>query len=360
MTPSSRLAIALLWGLLAGMPAVAQVQSVTKQVYGTMPDGARVDLYTLANAGGLEARVMTLGATLTTVKAPDRDGKVDVVTLHRESLDGYVRGHPLLGSVVGRFANRIAGARFTLDGTEHRVVANAGRHHIHGGGRDHAFHWRVWGARPIIDAESVGVRLNLVSPDGQAGYPGRLEVTVEYRLTAKNELVMDYTARTDKPTHVNLTNHAYWNLGGAGSGDILGHLLELHADAYLPSDRTAMPTGEIRSVAGTPMSFTEPRTIGSRVEQLDPQRYDHCYVLRKKPGERLSLAARVVDPGSGRVMEVFTTQPGVQLYTGNRQGLCLETQHYPNAPNEPAFPSTVLRPGEQFHEVTVHRFSVER
>ncbi len=351
----------VLTGVLVALsaPATAQDQSVAKQLYGTLPDGARVDLYTLRNAAGLEATVMTLGATLTTVKVPDRVGKFAIVTLHKESLEGYARGHPLLGSIVGRFANRIASARFTLDGTEHRLVANAGKHHIHGGGREHAFHWQVWTAQPIIDAQSVGVRLSLVSPDGQAGYPGRLEVTVEYRLTAKNELVMDYTARTDKPTHVNLTNHAYWNLAGAGSGDIFGHVLELQAEAYLPSDKTKMPTGEVRSVQGTPMSFTEPRTVGSRLDQLDGRQYDHCYVLEKS-GERLSLAARVVEPVSGRVMEVFTTQPGVQLYTGNRQGLCLETQHYPNAPNEPSFPSTVLRPGETFHEVTIHRFSTQR
>jgi aldose 1-epimerase len=322
-----------------------------------MPDGVPVDLYTLTGAGGVEAAVMTLGATLTTVKAPDRDGKPAIITLHRESLEDYLRGHPLLGSVVGRFANRIAGARFTLDGTEHRLDPNSGEHHIHGGGREHAFHWQVWSARPMIDAGSVGVRLSLVSPDGQAGYPGRLEVSVEYRVTAKNELVMDYTARADKPTHINLTNHAYWNLAGAESGDVLGHVLELRADAYLVSDRTAMPTGEIRGVEGTPMSFTAPMSIGSRLDQVDGGRYDHCYVLRKPAGERLALAARVVEPGSGRVMEVLTTQPGVQLYTGNRQGLCLETQHYPNAPNEPAFPSTVLRPGETFHEITIHRFS---
>jgi aldose 1-epimerase len=201
------------------------------------------------------------------------------------------------------------------------------------------------------------VQLELVSPDGQAGFPGRLDVTVTYKLTADSRLIMDYTATTDRPTHVNLTNHAYWNLAGADSGDdVLAHRLTLNADHYLPSDKTKMPTGEIRSVKGTAMDFTRPRTVGSQVTETDFGYYDHCYVLNKPSNERLSFCARVVEPESGRVMTVYTTQPGVQLFTGNRRGLCLETQHYPNAPNEPAFPSTLLRPGERLHETTVHQF----
>jgi len=330
--------------------------AVEKERFGALPDGTPIDVYTLRNAGGLEARVMTLGATLLTVRTPDRDGKLDTITLHRDTLEDYLRGHPLLGSVVGRFANRIAGARFTLDGVEYAVTPNAGKHHIHGGGRTEGFQWLVWNARPIEEPGAAGVELSLVNPDGQAGYPGRLEATVTYKVTADNELVMDYTALTDKPTHVNLTNHAYWNLAGADSGEVLGHELTLHADHYLPSDQAKIPTGEIRPVKDTVMDFRQPRAIGSRVEQVEGKCYDHCYVLDKRPGARLSPCARVVEPTSGRVMEVFTTQPGVQLYTGNRQGFCLETQHYPNTPNEPRFPSTVLRPGETFHETTVHRF----
>jgi len=217
----------------------------------------------------------------------------------------------------------------------------------------------VWKARSVRDTDSVGVRLTLVSPAGQAGFPGRLEVTVTYSLTDDNRLIMEYDAVTDRPTHVNLTNHAYWNLAGADSdSDVLEHRLTLRAARYLPCDKKKLPTGEIRVVKDTCMDFTTAHTLGSRAAATDFGYYDHCYLLDKRPGKRLSLCARVVEPKSGRVMTVHTTQPGVQLYTGNPRGLCLETQHCPNAPNEPSFPSTLLRPGERFHEVTVHRFSV--
>jgi aldose 1-epimerase len=334
---------------------------VEREVFGRMPDGTEIELFTLGNAAGIEARVMTLGATLVTVKVPDRDGKLDVITLHKDTLDEYLGGHPCMGSVVGRYANRIADARFTIDGVEHQVTQNAGKHHIHGGGRKDGFHWAVWKAKPIEEEHGVGVELTLTSPDGQAGFPGRLEVTMTYRLTADNELIMEYEATTDKPTHVNLTNHAYWNLAGADSDqDVLGHVLTLQADEYLVPDKVKMPTGEIRPVQGTPMDFTTPKTIGSRVEQTEFGCYDHCYVIAQPPGKLdVHPCARVEEPTSGRVMEVATTQPGVQLYTGNRRGLCLETQHYPNAPNEPKFPTTVLRPGEKYHQVTVHRFSTK-
>jgi aldose 1-epimerase len=331
---------------------------VKYQVYGTMPGDQQVGLYTLTNAKGVEASVKTLGATLTTVKTPDRDGNVAVVTLHRDSFGEYAKGHPLLGSLVGRFANRIADARFTIDGVTYELTPNAGKHHIHGGGREDGFAWQVWKSQTIREIGAVGVRLTLVSPDGQAGFPGRLKAIVTYKLTADNQLIMDYRATTDKPTHVNLTNHAYWNLAGANSGnDVLAHRLMLNADHYLPCDKAKMPTGEIRNVKDTEMDFTKARMIGARVEETAFGYYDHCYVLNQRPTDRLSLCARVVEPKSGRVMTVFTTQPGVQLYTGNRYGLCLETQHYPNAPNEPEFPSTLLRPGRVFHEVTIYQFS---
>ncbi len=331
---------------------------VRKELFGTMPDGQAVELFTLRNGRGLEAQVMTLGATLVTVRAPDRGGKVQPVTLYKRSLAEYLKGHPLLGSIVGRYANRIAGARFEIDGVIYPLEANAGKHHIHGGRR--GFQGLLWQAGPLSEPSSAGVRLQLVSPDGQAGYPGTLRATVLYRLTADNELVMDYTATTDKPTHVNLTNHAYWNLTGNEQEDVLGHILEIEADHYLPADEALIPTGEIRSVRGTPLDFTRPAPIGSRVGQLPRKYYDDCYVLNKKPGAGLSRAARLVEPRSGRTMEVWTTQPGMQLYTGNRFGVCLETQHYPDSPNKPGFPSTLLRPGQTYRHTTVHKFAVER
>jgi aldose 1-epimerase len=331
----------------------------TREPFGKTRDGTAIELFTLANVRGLEAKVMTWGATLTTVSSPDRHGKPAIITLHRDTFEDYLRGHPLFGSVVGRYANRIAGARFTLDGVERVLVANAGKNHIHGGGA--GFHTQIWQASPLQDARSVGVKLTHSSPDGHAGFPGKLDVCVTYRVTDDNELVMDYTARTDKPTIINLTNHAYWNLAGAGSGDVLRHELWLNADRYLPADQAKIPTGEMRNVRGTVMDFTTPHTIGSRLKEVEYGDYDHCYVLNKKPGERMSPCARVVEPQSGRVMEVLTTQPGVQFFTAKmltHHGFCLETQHYPDSPNRPAFPSTVLRPGETFHETTVHKFSV--
>jgi aldose 1-epimerase len=342
-----------------------------KSVFGQLPDGTAIDRYTLTNAAGLEASVMTLGATLISVKTPDRAGKFDEVTLHLDTLDDYRRGHPLFGSVVGRFANRIAGAKFTLDGVEYPLTPNAGQHHIHGGRV--GFQNVVWKAAPVETPDSAGVVLSHVSPDGHEGYPGTLTVQVTYTLTNQNELRIEYSAQTDKPTLVNLTNHVYWNLAGAGSGDVLGHELMLAADRYLSADAQKIPTGELRSVRGTPMDFTTPQTIGSRLQAVEDQNYDHCYVLNKTPGQRLSRFSRAVEPKTGRVMEVDTTQPGVQLYTakglggrlgadgavyGPYYGFCLETQHYPDSPHHPEFPSTVLRPGETFRETTVYRFSV--
>jgi aldose 1-epimerase len=346
---------------------------ITQAPVGKMPDGAAVYEYTLTNANGIEAKVLTYGATLTTVKTPDREGKFEPVTLYLDSFDDYLKGHPLFGSVVGRFANRIAGAQFTIDGTVYRVTPNAGANHIHGGRE--GFQNVLWDAEPLRAKDGVGVVLRHVSPDGHEGYPGRLDVTVTYKLTDDNALSIEYAAKTDKPTVINLTNHAYWNLAGAGSGDVLNHVLTLNADRYLPSDKAKIPTGEIKSVKDTVMDFTTPQTIGSRISQVEDENYDHCYVINKKPGEELSLAARVVEPKAGRVMEVYTTQPGVQLYTakglssklktsrfayGPYHGLCLETQHYPDSPNKPGFPSTVLRPGQTFKHTTIYKFSVQK
>ncbi len=354
-------------------PEEGRQSSIKKNALGKLPDGTEVDQFTLTNQKGLEVQVMTYGATLTSVKTPDRAGNSRNITLHLDSLNDYLRGHPLFGSVVGRFANRISGAKFTLDGSEVQVTPNAGKNHIHGGRE--GFQRIVWKAQPITDEEFVGVEFTHVSPDGHEGYPGTLSVQVTYKLTRDDELIMEYQATTDKATHVNLTNHAYWNLAGAGSGDVLGHVLMLNAGHYLPAGQMKIPTGEIRSVQGTPMDFTEPKTIGSRLDQVEDRNYDHCYVLNKTMKNELALAARVFDPTSGREMEVYTTQPGVQLYTakglskrykaggipyGPYHGFCLETQHYPDSPNQPKFPSTVLRPGETYRQVTIHKFSVRK
>jgi aldose 1-epimerase len=274
--------------------------------------------------------------------------------------------------VAGRYANRIAGAKFTLGGREYPLVANVGDNHLHGGKK--GFDKYVWQAHEVHGDGFAGVQLTHISPDGDQGYPGTLTATVTYTLNHNNELKMEYVARTDKPTPLNLTNHAYWNLAGAGSGDVLGHLMMLNADYYLPTGEGLIPTGEIKSLKGTPMDFTQPKTIGSRIDQV-PLGYDHCYVINKREEAEVALAARVVEPASGRVMEVYTSQPGVQFYTANNlsdkfkaggkpygkyHGFCLETQHFPDSPNRPYFPSTILRPGETFHQVTIHRFAVEK
>ncbi len=342
---------------------------VGQEVIGQTPDGTKVEQFTLTNAGGLEVKVLSYGAMLTSVKVPDREGKLDSVTLYLDPPSDYLTRRSVLGTVVGRYANRIAGARFTLDGVQYALSANAGENHIHGG--RNGFHTLVWQAKPQQRDGSAGVELSHVSPDGHEGYPGKLDVKVTYRLTDANELFMEYEARTDKPTHVNLTNHAYWNLAGAGSGDVFDQVLMLNADRYLPADERKIPLGTLADVKGTVMDFTTPTPIGSRIERVEGKNYDHCYVLNKEHGKRLSLAAKAVDPKSGRVMEVHTTQPGVQLYTASHMRLktagveygpyhafCLETQHYPDAPNRPAFPSTILRPGQTYREVTVHKFSV--
>ena len=342
--------------------------NITLRAIGEQVGDAEVHELALTNSSGIEVKVLTLGAMITSVKTPGRDGKVDAITLFREDPAEYLTKRGVLGTVVGRFANRIAGARFTLDGKEYLLASNSQGNHIHGGPT--GFQSQAWNIEAIEKHEdSTAVRLSLVSPDGHEGYPGTLKVQVVYRLTQANELWMDYTATTDKPTHVNLTNHAYWNL--KGDGDVLGHRLTINADRYLPTDDKKIPLGPLAPVAGTVMDFTEPTTIGSRIEQVEGENYDHCYVLNRGPGTGLTLAARVDEPATGRVMEVFTTQPGVQLYTargmkfargdrtyGSHPALCLETQHFPNAPNEPSFPSTVLRPDETLRETTMHRFSM--
>jgi len=346
--------------------------TLTKRPYGQLEDGTEIEQYTLSNGKGLTVKVITYGAMITAVEVPDRDGKIENITLFRDSLEDYLAGHPYFGCAVGRYANRIAQGKFTLDGTEYTLATNDGANHLHGG--EKGFDKLVWKAKPIEEKDFVGVRFKLVSPDGDEGYPGTLTATVTYAVTDEDELIMKYTAKTDKPTVVNLTNHAYWNLAGAGSGDVLNHELMLNADGYLPVDEGLIPLGTVASVKGTPMDFTQPKTIGSRIEQVEGG-YDHCYVLNKEAGKKRTLAARVVEPTSGRVMEIYTTQPAIQFYTGNfldgtisgggvdyqkHYAFCLETQHYPDSPNQPNFPTTVLRPGETYRQSTVHRFSVRK
>jgi aldose 1-epimerase len=342
---------------------------VSKSAFGKLPDGTEVDLYTLQNKHGVVAKVITYGTILTELYVPDSSGAMGDVVLGFDNLDQYLAGHPYFGCTVGRVANRIGKARFTLDGKEYTLAANNGPNHLHGGLK--GFDKAVWKAEPVSAKDGAAVKFTYLSKDGEEGYPGNLEATVVYTLTDANELRLDYTAAADRPTPVNLTNHSYFNL--SGEGDILGHVLTLKADRYTPVDDTLIPTGQIASVQGTPLDFRAATAIGARLGQLTgkPRGYDHNFVLEAGEG-KLALAARVEDPKTGRVMEIWTTEPGIQLYTGNfldgslkgKRGvvyqqyaaLCLETQHYPDSVNQPAFPSVILRPGQTYTQTTVHKF----
>jgi aldose 1-epimerase len=363
---------------LASLPPAGTTQAaaalggpgVEETEFGRTAGGQAVQLFTLRNARGMVVKVASLGAIITEIRVPDRDGRPASVVLGADRLAPYLQGHPAAAAVIGRFANRIAQARFKLDGVEYRLAANNAPNHIHGGNQN--FSGKVWRGQALPQADHpAAVRLSYFSPDGEEGYPGNLEVSVTYTLTADNELRLDYQARTDKATVVNLTNHAYFNL--AGSGDALGHELWLAADRFTPADAQLIPTGEIASVQGTPLDFTQPALIGARIAQLKPKPggYDHNYVL-PGGGQTPRLFARAYDPGSGRVMEAYTTEPGVQLYTANHvrnfsgvdgavfgahAGFCLETQHFPDSPNKPEFPSPVLRPGQVFKSTTIFKFS---
>ncbi|GAB6165942.1 galactose mutarotase [Thermostilla marina] len=338
-------------------------------VWGKTEDGTEVMLYTLANTKGLVVKVTDYGATLTAVEFPDRQGNVENVTLYLETLDDYLAGHPCFGSICGRYANRIAKGRFELDGQVYQLATNNGPNHLHGG--KVGFHKRIWQSEPVQGEGHVGVRFTLVSEDGDEGYPGTLTAVVTYVINDDNELIIDYHATTDKPTVVNLTNHAYWNLAGAGNGDIRNHVLQLNADGYLPVDDTLIPLGEIAPVENTPFDFRNPKPIGRDLDEVGG--YDHCFVLNKQRPNEQSFCAKLLEPHSGRVMEVYTTLPGVQVYTANglngRLGaagrtypkygaVCLETQFFPDSPNRPNFPSTVLRPGQVYEHRTVHRFGI--
>lgn len=343
--------------------------------YGVTEAGEAVEICRLANAAGMRVEILTFGCIIARLETPDRAGRVANVVLGLDSLAGYARRSPHFGAIAGRFANRIARARFVLDGTEYRLAANNGANALHGGRK--GFDKVVWQA-----TAGPGERLLLryLSADGEEGYPGNLAVEVSYSLSDTNELRIDYTATTDKPTVVNLTNHSYFNLAGEGSGDILDHVVSIDAEAFTPIDAEQIPTGEIRSVRGTPFDLTEPAAIGARIRLADEQLrlargYDHNWVLRRAPRGEVQRAARALDPRSGRVLEVLTDRPGLQFYTGNsldgslvgpagrsyRQsdGLCFETQGFPDAPNQPGFPSAVLRPGERFRSTTVFRFGTD-
>lgn len=348
---------------------------VTTQSFGKIADGTEVKLFSFTNAHGVTIKVTDYGARLVAVEAPDRNGKQANVTLGFDSAEKYATHTAFFGCTTGRYANRIARGRFTLDGKEYKLATNNAPNHLHGGTK--GFDRYVWKSESITGPSNAkGVKFSLQSPDGDEGYPGTLSVTVTYLLTDKDEVRIEYTATTDKPTVLNLTNHAYWNLAGAGNGDVLSHKLTIAADSYLAVGDGLIPTGQFTPVKGTFMDFTEPHEIGERIAETkkgtpNPNGYDHCYVLRGKNGE-LVLAARVEDPRSGRVMEVYTTEPGVQLYTANfldgnpqnggfkqHSAFCLETQHFPDSPNQPSFPTTVLRPGQTYKQTTVHKFSVK-
>ena len=363
----------------ASSAAGTKPSPVSQVRFGTLPDGQTVDAYTLRNAHGVEVRAITYGGIITSLKVPDRQGALADVVLGFNSLDGYLSDHPFFGAIIGRYGNRIGKGRFSLDGTEYSLATNNGPNHLHGGPK--GFDKRLWTAAPLDG--KAGVAFTRTSADGEEGYPGTLSVRVTYELTDSNELIVDYHATTDKATPLNLTQHSYFNLAGEGSGDILGHQLTLNADRYTPVDGTLIPTGELAPVDGTPFDFRQPAAIGARIDADHPQLkngqgYDHNWVLNRPADAAgtsagsLVLAAKAAEPASGRWLEVRTTEPGIQFYAGNfldgkitgksgraygrRSGFCLETQHFPDSPNKPNFPSTILRPGQEYRSRTVFTF----
>ena len=347
-------------------------EKAPKISWGKTPGGESVDLYTLSNAKGSEARIMNYGGVVVSLRVPDRSGAMADVVAGFDRFEDYLKPPPYFGAIIGRYGNRIGKARFSLDGMEYVLARNDGENHLHGGLR--GFDKRLWTAKPL---SSQSLELTYLSRDGEEGYPGNLAATVTYTLTDANELKIEYSATTDKDTVVNLTNHSYFNL--AGEGGILGHEVVIYADRFTPVDRGLIPTGQLKDVARTPFDFRTARTIGERIERNDEQLifgrgYDHNWVLNRS-GSGLETAAKVTDPKSGRVMEVLTTEPGLQFYTGNfldgtlngkgraytqRSAFCMETQHFPDSPNKPGFPSTVLRAGGRYQTTTVYRFSANQ
>lgn len=346
--------------------------NITKEEFGKTADGKQVDMYTLTN-GSITVKVLNFGGVIWSFEVPDKEGKTVNVSANYEKIGDYEKNRPFFGSLVGRFGNRIAGGKFTLDGKEYKLPTNNGPNGLHGGLK--GFDQKIWDVREFKRGNEVGLVLTYTAADGEEGYPGKLDVTVTYMLDAHNNWTMHYEAKTDKPTILNLTNHTFWNLAGFGE-TVLEQELTLNADRYLPTDETLIPTGELKNVEGTPLDFRKPHKIGERINDIKEPcfhgGYDHCFVLnQRKPGE-MTYCATLVDPKSGRTMKVWTTQPGVQVYSGNflngsteafghkyvkHSAICLETQHYPDSPNKPQFPSTVLRPGETYRQTTRHQFS---
>jgi len=361
--------------LLLACAVVTQAQAtVTKAPFGTA-DGQSVDLYTLRNVHGVEAKITNYGGILTSLKVPDRNGKFDDVVLGFNDIDTYLKGHPYFGALIGRYGNRIAKGRFSLNGVEYKLAVNNGENTLHGGLK--GFDKVVWTGKEMKTKAGPAVVLTYLSKDGEEGYPGNLNVRVVYTLTNNNELKIEYSATTDKDTVTNLTHHSYFNLAGEGNGDILSQLVTINGSRFVPTDAGSIPTGELRKVAGTPFDFLTPHAIGERINQDEEQLklgngYDHTWIVNGRPGV-MRLAATAYDSTSGRTMQVWTTEPGVQFYTGNfldgtltgksgkiyqrRFGFCFETQHYPDSPNHPAFPTTTLKKGATYRSTTIYRFA---
>jgi aldose 1-epimerase len=370
---------ALLMSTLAPTGATPQPGSTAKKSFGKTPDGQAVDLYVLANKNGAEVAITNYGGAVVSLKVPGRDGKLADVVLGYDNVDGYVNDKSYFGAIVGRYGNRIAHAQFVLDGRSYTLAKNNGENSLHGGIK--GFNKALWIVKTASAKDGQSLELSYLSKDGEEGFPGNLKVSVIYTWTDTNALRIEYSATSDKPTVVNITNHAYFNLAGQGSGDILGHLLTIQADKFTPVDAALIPTGELRNVAGTPFDFRKSTAIGAHIDQDEAQLklgggYDHNFALRRSGDAGESLAARVVEPTTGRVMEVWTTEPGVQFYTGNfldgktlgkggvtyprRSAFCLETQHYPDSPNQPNFPTVVLKSGQRYHTITTYKFSTEK
>jgi aldose 1-epimerase len=364
--------------LLNPMPKLkaqtAQPDSVIAKPFGKMTDGRNIQLYTLTNGSGMQVAIATYGGTVIKLLAPDRAGRLDDVALGFGAIEPYFTKSPYFGALIGRYGNRIAKGSFKLEGKNYQLAKNNGPNTLHGGLK--GFDKQLWAAE-VLSQNPPSVRFSRLSPDGEENFPGNLKVSVTYTLTNQDELRLDYAAQTDKTTVINLTNHTYFNLAGAGNGDILGHKIRIMASRFTPVDSTLIPTGEIKDVAGTPMDLRKWTPIGAKLQAVggNPVGYDHNFVLDKYPASRPSLAAEVWEPVSGRLMKVYTDQPGVQFYTGNfldgtlkgkggkvyrqHDAFCLETQHFPDSPNEPKFPSTVLKPGEVFRSTTIYKFSTK-
>jgi len=369
-------AILTIFVLLCGFYTIAEAKpKVKKNSFGKTADGSAIDIYTLTNSKGAEAKITNYGGRVVALKMPDKAGKFDDVVLGYDTLEGYLNDGFFIGGIIGRYANRIARGKFSLNDRDYTLATNNGENHLHGGMK--GFDAEIWSAKPVIEKDGARLELSYLSKDGEEGYPGNLSVKVVYMLTENNELKIEYSAETDRDTIVNLTNHSYFNLAGAGT--ILRHQLQINADRFTPADANSIPTGELRDVKNSPFDFSKLTTIGARIEQADEQLkfgggYDHNWILNKKANE-LSLAAKVFEPTSGRVLEVLTTEPGVQFYAGNflvnvkgkngkiyqkREGFCLETQHFPDSPNKPNFPTTGLKKGQTYSQTTVYKFSVKK